>query len=900
MRFEIITLSCFWELIYFFISQGNPRHIFLNLLPYQKLPKTSIMQSIFKKVILFSIISIFTIAFSLKAQDKITSPEEYFGFQMGADFKLARWDKIVDYFYLLEKQSDKIKVWNLGESSEGHPFLLTLITSPENLANLDELQQINKELCDPRGISPERIQNDINNGKAVIFQSMSLHASEVGGTQMSPELAYDLLTATDKNTRRILDNVLYFMVPSFNPDGQVMITDWYNETVGTEYEGVSMPYLYHQYCGHDNNRDGDYLNLPESKLMAKAMYVDWPAHAYIDHHHMSPYGARFFVPPYCDPIRPYADPLVWREISWYGAHIAYKLEEEGFQGVLNAAQFAGWGHFGWHWITPFHNIAGMLTESASAKYATPIYIHPEQLKANTRAFPDYEAQSTFPNPWPGGWWRLRNIVEQQKSSAISLLDLAAKNKDNVLKNAYQKANNQTERGENGKIKTIVISKKQHDYLTSVKMINILLQSGIEIQKAKADFIVDGKRYAKDSYVISLAQPKMGLLMNLLTETHYADNAWTRKENGTPIRPYDLATHTMYEFMGVSVDALNTTVKGEFEILEVQDKTDAKVEKGNAGYVLDGRQNAAFKAVNQLLNEGVKVKRIDVKSELFNAGDFIIENGSEQKLQKIANDTGVDFNPLNELNAEKMHEVKSETIGLFQRYYGGNMDEGWTKQCFENFDFDFRNLMSEEIKVGGLNKNFDVIVLPSDSKEAITGDFKENSRANPEDYPEKYRSGIGKEGTEALKEFVKNGGTLVVFGESFEFAKDAFDLKVKNVTEGLSSIEFYCPGSTLKAEFDNTHPLGYGMPDDGLVLFHNSPVFEVVPGRFNENYTTVVRYKDKNLLKSGWLIGEKNIAKKSAMLTAKYGDGEVVLIGFRAQHRNQMDGTFKFLFNTIIR
>ena len=858
------------------------------------------MQTIVKKFILFSIISTFAINTSLNAQNKITSPEEYFGFEMGADYKLARWDKIVDYYYLLEQQSDKIKVWNLGESSEGHPFLLTLITSPGNLTNLSELQKINKEISDPRGMSEELIKQHIKNGKAVIFQSMSLHASEVGGTQMSLELAHDLLTKTDEETQRILDNVLYFMVPSFNPDGQIMITDWYNETVGTEFEGVSMPYLYHQYCGHDNNRDGDYLNLPESKLMAKAMYIDWLPQAYIDHHHMGSYGARFFVPPYCDPIRPYADPLVWREISWYGAHIAYKLEEEGFQGVLNAAQFSGWGHFGWHWITPFHNIAGMLTESANVNYASPIYIHPEQLKANTRAFPDYEAQSTFPNPWPGGWWRLRDIVEQKKSSAMSLLDLAAKNKANVLKNAYQKANNQTERGENGKIKTIVISKKQHDYLTSVKMINILLQSGIEIQKAKSDFVVDGMMYPKDSYVITLAQPKMGLIMNLLTETHYADNAWTRTENGVPIRPYDLATHTMNEFMGVDVDALSSIIEGNFEILKGQDKIVPEVEKGDAGYYLDGKQNATFLAVNNLLGEGISVKRIEEKTEFLNFGDFIIEKGSENKLNEIALKSGVSFKPLKEFDSKNSHEVKPAKVGLFQRYNGGNMDEGWTKLCFENFEFDFEKLMSEEIKAGNLNKKYDVIVLPSDSKEAITGDFSENSRANPEDYPEKYRSGIGKDGTEALKEFVKNGGTLVAFGESYEFAKEAFDLKIKNVTDGLTSTEFYCPGSTIKAEFDNNHPLAYGMPDDGLVLFRSSPVFEVVPGRFNDDYKTVVRYKEKDLLKSGWLMGEKNIAKKSAMLTVKYGEGEVVLFGFRVQHRNQMDGTFKLLFNTIIK
>lgn len=854
--------------------------------------KLSVVNTIFLSLILNSLVSF--------AQQKVTSPEEYFGFQMGTDYKLARWDKIVDYFYLLEKQSDKIKVMDLGPSSEGHPFLLTIISSPENLANLDRLQLINKKISDPRGVSDDQLSAYVEEGKAVVFESMSLHASEVGGTQMSPELAYDLLTRDDKETQQILDNVLYFMVPCFNPDGQVMITDWYNQTVGTEYDGLSMPYLYHKYCGHDNNRDGDYFNLQESRYMAKAMYVDWQPQAYIDHHHMGSYGARLYVPPYCDPIRPYADPLVWREMSWYGAHIAYKLEEDGFQGILNAAQYAGWGHFGWHWITPFHNIAGMLTESAGVNLASPVYIHPDQLKANARMFPEYEAQSTFPNPWPGGWWHLRDIVAQQKVAAWSMLDLAARNKETVLKTAILKAQNQTQRGAEGEVKTLVIPAKQHDYLTAVKMINKLLQSGIEIRKADKEFIAEDKIYGAGSYIISLAQPRRGLIMNLLTETHYADNSWTRSENGVPYQPYDMATHTMYEFMGVDMENVCTNIESDFPKLTSLENIQGTVEKGVAGYWIDGRQNAAFMAVNLLLDQKIGVKRMDAFSGQLRPGDFVIEKAAEDKLKAVAEKTGINFLPLESGQNDKIHDVARGKTALFQRYYGGNMDEGWTRLCFENFGFDYTTLMSEEIKAGDLRKKYDVIVLPDDSKAAITGDFKGNRRVNPEDYPEKYRSGIGEDGTKALKTFVSEGGTLVVFGDSYEFATEAFDLKIRNVTDGLKSTEWFCPGSTLKVDFDNTQPLAYGMPGEGLVVNFSSPAFEVVPGRHNDDYTTVVRYKDKNLLKSGWLIGEKTVAKKQAMLSVKYGKGEVVLIGFRTQHRDQTDGTFKLLFNSIIR
>jgi hypothetical protein len=555
-----------------------------------------------------------------EAQKKVTSPEEFFGFQLGSDRKMARWDKIVHYFEVLERESSKIKVIDMGPSTMGHPFLLVIISSEENLANLDRLQQVNATLSDPRGVAEAEIKKLIKEGKAVMCQSMSLHATEIGGTQMAPELTYDLLSRGDEETQRILDNVIFFMIPSFNPDGQIMVTDWYNKTLGTEYEGASLPWLYHKYVGHDNNRDGDFLNMIESVYAAKIMYRDWVPQAYIDHHHMGSSGARFYIPPYCDPIRPYADPLIWREHSWYGAHIAYKLEENGKSGILNAAQFPGWGHFGWHWITPFHNIAGMLTESASARLASPLYIHPEQLQGGSRQFPRYEAQTTFPSPWPGGWWRLRDIVEQKKISAWALLDLAARNKETVLWNAYLKAKRQTERGAQGRTKAYVVPINQHDPLTVIRMINTLLLSGIEIKQSNKEFRVGNAIYPEGSFFITLAQPKMGLIRNLLGRTFYPKNEWTMRDDGTPLRPYDLATHTMNEFMGVCVDPVDEEAEGDFQILTNQVQVSGRIKDGGKGYVLDGRLNASFKAVNLLLDKGIAVERIDKTIFGLNPGD----------------------------------------------------------------------------------------------------------------------------------------------------------------------------------------------------------------------------------------------------------------------------------------
>jgi hypothetical protein len=835
-----------------------------------------------------------------QAQDKVTSPEEFFGFKLGTDRKIARWDKIVQYFQVLEGESDKIKVIDMGPSTMGHPFLLVIISSEENLANLDRLRQVNATLSDPRGVGVEEIKKLVKEGKAVMCQSMSLHATEIGGTQMAPEITHDLLSQKDAETQRILDNVLFFMIPSFNPDGQIMVTDWYNKTLGTEYEGAGLPWLYHKYVGHDNNRDGDFLNMIESVYAAKIMYKDWVPQAYIDHHHMGSSGARFYIPPYCDPIRPYADPLIWREHSWYGAHIAYKLEENGKTGILNAAQFPGWGHFGWHWITPFHNIAGMLTESASARLASPLYIHPEQLRGGARQFPRYEAQSTFPSPWPGGWWRLRDIVEQKKISAWAMLDLAARNKETVLWNAYLKAKRQTERGAQGKTKAYVVPINQHDPLTVLKMINTLLLSGIEIKRANQEFRIGNAAYPEGSFVISLAQPKMGLIRNLLGQTIYPENEWTMRQDGTPLRPYDLATHTMNEFMGVQVDPVEAEAKGNFQILTDQIQALGKVETRGMGYMLDGRLNASFKAVNLLLEKGLEVHRVDNPTSGLNPGDFIVPKGPEGVLKQLAEQTGVDFMALDNKINTGIHRVKKPRVGMYQRYYGGNMDEGWTRFLLEMFAFPYTSLMDTEIKKGNLNAKYDTIILPQDSPGMIMGEVPARYRRYISAVPAEYRSGIGSEGVDALKAFVQNGGRLVTLGEASDFAIEKFGLGVRNITANLSSKEFFCPGSTLRVTFDNTHPLAYGMPPEGFVVYYSSEAFAITTSSSSELYESVVRYQDKDILQSGWLIGEDHIADMPAMINIKHGKGEIVLIGFRTQNRCQTHGTFKLLFNTMLR
>ncbi len=829
------------------------------------------------------------------AGQSIPSPEEYFGHAMGADRQLVRWDRLVEYYQMLGEASDRIVVQEVGPTTLGNPFLVLWISSPENLANLDEIQRMNHVLSDPRGHDEQVIEAAVRDGKVVFLQAYGLHSTEVAASQTAAEVAWLFATRTDEEMTQILDETVSIIVPGMNPDGTNIVTDWYDQWVGTEYEGSGPPELYHHYVGHDNNRDAFMQNTVESQYVAELLFRAWTPQAFIDHHQMGAYTARIYLPPYAEPIRPGGDPLVWREMAWYGAQMAYKMDEHDLPGAIGAAIYSGWGHFGFHWITPFHNIAGMLTESASARLATPLYVHPDQLEGS-RQLPEYEEQTTFPSPWQGGWWRVRDIVERQVVATFSPLELAAKNRQTVLRNAYNKATRQTQRGAEGDVKAFVISVDQHDPLTMQKMVNKLLLQGITVERATRDFVHEGRAYGSGSYVVSMAQPKRGVIRWLLGQTYYPDNSYTRDRQGDPIRPYDMSTDNLAEFMGVRVDPVASPITASLTRVTGMIDPSGTVTAGASGYVLDGRLNDSFEAVNLLFAAGVSVRRAWRDGSGVRQGDFVVAADADPAVvRRIAEETGVDFAPLGADASASTFALTRQRVGMYQRYHGGNMDEGWTRWLLEDFSFEYATIMDAEILRGALRERWDVIVLPADSRQMMVDGPNDVSSTPPP-----YRSGFGDEGVAALREFVENGGTLVTFAQAGDLPLADFDLPVENAVEGVWGNDFWSPGSTLHMRVDTTDPFAWGMPRDALATYlAGGQVYETVAGARSADVRRLATYPERDILRSGWLLGEEAIANRAAVVAVDRGEGTVLMLGFRAQHRAQTHGTFKLFFNALM-
>jgi hypothetical protein len=645
----------------------------------------------------------------------IPTPEEFFGHQLGADRKLAHWDKIVEYFWELNR-SPMVLVEELGKSTEGNPFLLAIITSTENMTRLGDIREMSWKLSHPKGVSKTEIDEIIENGTAVISMSMSIHATEVGGTQMAPELLWELISLP-KN-REILENTVLLMFPCFNPDGQIMVTKFYEKYLGTEYEGNSPPWLYHKYTGHDNNRDAIHNNMVESKMVSKVLYLEWVPQAYIDFHHMGSYGARFYIAPFANPIDDKVDPLIWTEQELFGGLTHVMLEQEDKSGIESAATYPGEFMPTFNYVPCWHNICGMLTESASAKLATPLYIHYHQLKGSRRGRPEYRTQMGFPHPWTGGWWRLRDIVEQQKISAYGTLWAATKFRPMILRNMYKKASNAIEKGNNESPFAFIIKPVQHDELVQYKLMQTLMNMGVEINRSQREFTAEGIMYPRGTYVIFAAQHCRPYIVSLLKRTFYYLGAFSKYPDGTPVIPYDLSTYTIAEFMGLRLHEVEKPFKGNFETL-----SSIRYPRGSIdldapnGWLLDGTVNDAFIGVNRLLRKDVIVHRLleEVNTEMttFEIGSFHIPkaDGIESELLKVCKRCHIQF--IAAPSMLKTKQVKILRVGIYQRYYGGNPDEGWTRWLLEQYRFRYRTIMDKDIQRGRLANKFDVIILPSD-------------------------------------------------------------------------------------------------------------------------------------------------------------------------------------------
>jgi hypothetical protein len=816
------------------------------------------------------------------------SPSEFLGFEVGADRKLADYRQMSSYFKALASASDRVEIEILGKTTLGEDMMMAIISAPENLRNKAKYKDIAHKLADPRGMSAQQVDALARDGKTILLLTCNIHSTEIGSSQMAMEWAYRLATAQDAETLKRLNDSIVLLVPSLNPDGQIMVTEWYRKYLGTKYEGGPMPYLYHHYVGHDNNRDWFMLTQIETKNVNRMVYHEWHPQFWLDEHQMGYTGPRIYIPPNADPVAKLVNPLVHRGNNLMGADMGWRLEEAGKSGVIFGYSFdaywpGGTRNTGW-----WKNMYGVLTEVASGRIATPMEISPTELQGGTKGLISYEQQINFPNPWPGGTWRLRDIMDYELIVSDAALETVSKYRQELLRGVASMAAYAVKSADAAEYWRIPVA-DQHDPVEAGRLAALLMEHGVEV-RLSAD---------KKSFLIAPAQPYGRFVDEMLGIQRYPE---VRPAAGSGIlEPYDVAAWSLPLLMGVKAD------KVKLAPAEQQGATLLQSVPWPAGglagtgkyFAVAGQQNNVFALANAIESAGGEVYLAHAANEaptvIFAAHPQLASNAEKLHVQLRAR---ADL-------PEGATRLKPVRIGLYKPYIP-SLDEGWTRFILEQYGFPMKNIENKEVKAGNLNPAYDVIILPDSSREVIV-EGRQRREGFVEEMPPEYTGGIGKEGVKALRDFVENGGTLITLANSSTVAMgEEFNLPVRNVfgsgeaARGAQATSINIPGSLLRAYVDTNHPVGYGMPRE-IPAFFDAPIaFETSPSTAEVQRSVVAWYPEnaKDILVSGYARGAERLERKAALVAFKKGKGKIVMFGFRTQFRAQTEGTFQMLFNAI--
>ncbi len=894
------------------------------------------------------------------AQDGI-SPPRFGSYTVGDDYFLASYAQLVEYWTRLSKESNRIRLTEIGKTSENRPIWMAIITSPENHARLEHYKSISRQLAQVGDLTDERARALAAEGRTVVWIDGGLHATEVTGSQHLFAMAYQMASRSDPETLRILNDVILLLVPA-NPDGMDLVANWYMRQEDPARRTTDdLPVLYHKYVGHDNNRDFYLNSQAETEAISRQHYIEWLPQIIYNQHQVGPVGVMLFAPPFRDPFNYNQDPLVPISIDLVGAAMHSRFLLEGKAGAIsrNGANFSTWFNGGLRTTTGFHNQIGLLTEMRGHPTPIEIPLVPE------KQLPSEE----LPMPIAPQKWHFRQSLEYSVSADRAILDLASRCRENFLFNIYRMGKNSIERGSRdtwtvtprriaamkaawqkdnpGRSRTgtggpgsatipskyyevlrdpafrdprgYILPSSQPDFLTATRFVNALIKSGITVHRATGPFSVGTRFYPQGSYVIKAAQPFRPHLRDMFEPQDHPDDIPC--PGGPPTPPYDAAGYTLAFQMGVQFDRILDEFPGPFEKIEgLAEPPPGRVAEAKiiSGYLLDRQWNDSFTATTRLLEAGEEVywlkTPVSMSGKSYPAGTIYIpsKEATRERLQKTAAALGVNFDVAPIRPKGDVFRLRPVKIGLADQY-GGSMSSGWIRWMLEKqFPCPFEVVYPPALDEGNLIARFDVLILPDGMVRERGRGAREGERAavNPESLPPEYRSRLGRITVEKtvpqLRKFVEDGGTILAIGSSARIGAllglPVRDHLAERAPDGedkrLPTEKFYVPGSILTADVDLTHPLAYGLPGKVDFFFQDSPVFRLGPETLQKGLIPVSWYSTAEPLRSGWAWGQNYLEGGTAVLEANLGRGKVLLFGPQITFRAQPHGTFKFLFNGI--
>jgi hypothetical protein len=845
----------------------------------------------FSKLVQCSRLLCFVAFACLLGHAQAPTPISVLGHNPGDDFYLADYSDTIKYFHALAASSDRIKMFTVGKSTEGKDIEVAVISSPENLAKLDEYKKIAGRLARAEDLNDDQARELARTSKVIVHIDGGLHSDEVAGTQHTMVLAYKLVSSKgDPEVDHILDQVILVLWPTLNPDGQDMVVHWYRQNLGSKYEVSPLPYLYQDYVGHDNNRDGYMMNMKEEQVVTRAELEYSPVIFYCQHQ-TAPFPARIWIPPFSDPISSNISPYVRSWLNVVGTNMSAYLDAHNMPGSISESRFDNWYAGFTDWAGVFRNEISFFTETALYRYATPRFYTADEFPKNDQ---DLRALTMYTTPWEGGWWHLKDAVDYMVGGSMSVLDLAAKNRETLLFNRYQAARDNIEHFRKEPPFAYVISDKQTDTPEAGLLAQKMIDNGIDVYASKSGFKANGISYPAGSWVIPMDQPYSAMAKELFERQKYPDAL----ENGTSKAvdlPYDVTGWTLPLQMGVDVDMVSDPLtadqRAELTKIDAVALPDASVDGAGAVFAVSHKVNASFELVNAALQQGgtVSLAQDAVKTaQGTETGAFLIGGLSKATLDGLTKKYAV--SAVGVSAPGHTLALKKARVGLY-RPWAPSIDEGWTRWILENYGFDPKSIYNADMRSANLESRYDVIVLPDMSSRQLVQGY------GPGIVPGQYAGGVGEDGLEHLREFVRDGGTLIALNRTAGALIPLMSLPVQNVIEGAKSDKFFCSGALLRVETEHADmPVNFGVSESPVVMFQAGPAFQPLPGFHG---AVLAKYpKQTNPLESGLLLHPEAIEGKAAAVELAYGRGRILLFGFKPQFRGQSHATYKYLFNEL--
>jgi len=854
---------------------------------------------------------LFLFFLQISAQNQLLSPDKFWDFTPGDDQQLITYEELIKYLQMLDAESERIELREIGTTSLGKPMYICFISSAENIKNLDKLKEINRRLAKDPLIPHEEKQLIIEDGKVFFLATLSMHSTEVAPSQSAPLIAYDLATTTDVLKLDWLNDVVYMMVPCHNPDGMDMVVEHYKKHKNTNLEGSSLPRVYHKYVGHNINRDFVTLSQPENKAIAGIYNLEWFPQVMVEKHQMGSRGPRYYVPPAHDPIAENIDEGIWNWSGLFGMNMINDMTKDGLEGISQHYAFDDY----WPGSTEtciWKNVIGFLTEAASVQMAKPVYVEPTELSVGGKGLAEYKKSVNMPLPWKGGWWHLRNIVNYEISSTMAILKTCSNHRKDILAFRNDLCIKEVAKGKNEPPYYYVMPKIQHDQSEMVDIVNLMKEHGIDVYELNHDVLINERLYKSGDVVIPLAQAFRPFIKEVMEKQNFPLRHYTT--DGEAIKPYDITSWSLPLHRSVSSIEIKTRSKeleSSISPIEGVYKILIKNSGKNKYVIFPANNNESYKAAFISLSEEHKVKRITEEIKL---DDIIVPEGSflieQNDISEFVNELSVSPLYVNNTEGWEIKDVVMPRIGLVETIFH-DMDAGWTRFIFDTYKIPYKVVKPGEFKDTEFKNDFDIVIFPDSDKDLLmTGKNKSDDGYSMTSYPPNLTKGIGEEGLQKVYEFVEGGGIIIAWGRStllFEGIQkikqgkesEDFELPFNDISKKLSKKGLYLAGTLVRMKLINDHPLTLGMNDKVGIFSRGRPAFKTSIPYFDMDRRVIGIIPENDILMSGYAEKAEELGNTAGLIWLRKGKGQFVFFSFNPQFRASTQGCYKLLFNSLL-